>query len=60
MNKREIMFLRIVALITLLILCKMTTTDITNIQKYIIDICMIGLSILWTIVEIFNYEGWKP
>lgn len=60
MNKKEFMTLRIVAFIAMLILFKVSTMDISYLQKYLVDFCIMLLSVIWTLTEIFNYEGWKP
>lgn len=59
-NKKIRVTLRILLVIVLLILFKSTTLDnISNIEIYILDFCIVLLSSVWTAVEILDYEGWK-
>lgn len=60
-NKKMRVTLRILLVIMLLILFKTTTLDnISNIEIYVLDFCIVFLSSIWTAVEILDYEGWKP
>lgn len=59
-NKKIRIFLRIILLITLLALFKLTSIDeFSNIEIYAFDSCIVVLTFVWTAVEILDYEGWK-
>lgn len=57
MNKRELfIWIRGSIFITLILLYIITNRDISVIQRYVIDICITLISIVWTIVEVYEYE----
>ena len=59
-NKQVRVILRIILLITLLTLFKLTSIDeFSNIEIYAFDFCIVVLTSVWTAVEILDYEGWK-
>lgn len=60
-NKKVRIFLRIILIITLFILFKCTSIDeFSNIEIYAFDFCIVLLVFVWTLVELLEYEGWKP
>jgi hypothetical protein len=60
-NKKIRTFLRIILLIVLLVLFKLTSVDeFSNIEIYVFDFCIVFLVFVWTLVELLEYEGWKP
>lgn len=60
-NKKIRIFLRIILLIVLLALFKFTSMDeFSNIEIYAFDFCIVLLVFVWTLVELLEYEGWKP
>lgn len=60
-NKKIRTFLRIILIIILLALFKFTSMDeFSNIEIYAFDFCIVLLVFVWTLVELLEYEGWKP
>lgn len=60
MNKKELfIWIRGSIFIILVLLYIITNRDISVIQRYIIDICITLISIVWTIVEVYEYERRK-
>lgn len=57
MNKKELfIWIRGSIFIILILLYIITNRDISVIQRYVIDICITLISIVWTIVEVYEYE----
>jgi hypothetical protein len=60
MSKKELfVWIRGSIFIILVLLYIITNRDISVIQRYIIDICITLISIVWTVVEVYEYERRK-